>query len=190
MIFYVFVVRPTSMSMTSSKSLNLTSAHPADGLRWRLSWPWLLHTIFLRTKWWLCQYICNCHCEDEWAGIAQSVQQLATGWTVRGSNPGVGDIFRTRPDRPWSPPTLLYNGYWVFFQGVKGPGRGVNHPPPHSFEVKERVELYFFSPSGPSWPVNRVGCLLYCGTQFIPPFKDTILGYILTNFIRKMWAER
>ena len=27
------------------------------------------------------------------------------------------------------------------------------HPPPSSAEVKERVELYFYSPSGPSWPV-------------------------------------
>jgi hypothetical protein len=26
--------------------------------------------------------------EISWAGIAQSVQRLATGWTVRGSNPG------------------------------------------------------------------------------------------------------
>jgi hypothetical protein len=25
-----------------------------------------------------------------WTGIAQSVQGLATGWTVRGSNPGGG----------------------------------------------------------------------------------------------------
>jgi hypothetical protein len=25
-----------------------------------------------------------------------------------------GEIFRTRPDRPWGPPTLLYNGYRVF----------------------------------------------------------------------------
>jgi hypothetical protein len=33
-----------------------------------------------------------------WAGIAQSVQRLATGWTVRGSNPGGGEIFRRRPD--------------------------------------------------------------------------------------------
>jgi hypothetical protein len=31
------------------------------------------------------------------AGIAQSVQRLATGWAVRGSNPGAGEIFRTRP---------------------------------------------------------------------------------------------
>jgi hypothetical protein len=38
----------------------------------------------------------------------------ATGWTVRGSNPGRGQIFRTCPDRPWGPLSLLYNGYWVF----------------------------------------------------------------------------
>jgi hypothetical protein len=25
-----------------------------------------------------------------------------------------GEIFRTRPDQPWGPPSLLYNGYWVF----------------------------------------------------------------------------
>ena len=47
-------------------------------------------------------------------GTAQSVQELATGWTVCGSNPGGGRIFRTRPDRPWDPPSLLYNEYQVF----------------------------------------------------------------------------
>jgi len=52
------------------------------------------------------------------AGIAQMVQRLATGWTVRGSNPGGGgEIFRTRPDQPWDPPSLLYNGYRVFTGG-------------------------------------------------------------------------
>jgi hypothetical protein len=25
-----------------------------------------------------------------------------------------GEIFRTSPDRPWGPPSLLYNGYRVF----------------------------------------------------------------------------
>jgi len=39
------------------------------------------------------------------------------------------------------------------FPGVKRSGRGVDHPPPSSAEVKERVELYLYSPSGPSWPV-------------------------------------
>jgi hypothetical protein len=50
----------------------------------------------------------------ERAGIAQSVYRIATGWTVRGSNAGEGEIFRTRPDRPWGPPSLLYNGYRIF----------------------------------------------------------------------------
>jgi len=39
------------------------------------------------------------------------------------------------------------------FLGVKQPERGVGHPLPSSDEVKERVELYIYSPSGPSWPV-------------------------------------
>jgi hypothetical protein len=39
------------------------------------------------------------------------------------------------------------------FPGVKRPGRGVDHPPPSRAEVKERVELYLYSPCRPSWPV-------------------------------------
>jgi hypothetical protein len=39
------------------------------------------------------------------------------------------------------------------FPGVKRPDRGVDHPPPTSAEVKERVKLYLYSTSGPSWPV-------------------------------------
>jgi hypothetical protein len=73
--------------------------------------------------------------------------------TVRGSNLGGGEIFRTRPDRHWGPPSLLYNGYWVSFPGVKRPGCGVDHLPPASAEVKDRVELYLYALSGPLWPV-------------------------------------
>jgi hypothetical protein len=73
-----------------------------------------------------------------------------TGWTVRGSTDGGSEIFRTRSDRPWSPQNFLYNGYRVSFPEVKRRGRGVDHPPPSSVEVKERVELYLYSPSGPS----------------------------------------
>jgi hypothetical protein len=39
------------------------------------------------------------------------------------------------------------------FSGVKRPGRGLDHSPTSSAEVKERVELYLYSSSGPSWPV-------------------------------------
>jgi hypothetical protein len=42
------------------------------------------------------------------------------------------------------------------FPGVKLPGRGVDHPPTSGVEVKERLELYLYSPSGPSWHVVGV----------------------------------
>jgi len=42
----------------------------------------------------------------------------------------------------------------VPFLGVKQQGHGVDRPPPYSAEVKERVELYLYSPSGPWWPVT------------------------------------
>ena len=39
------------------------------------------------------------------------------------------------------------------FPGVKGPGRGADHPPLSKCRSHERVELYLYSPSGPQWPV-------------------------------------
>jgi len=39
------------------------------------------------------------------------------------------------------------------FPGVKQPGRGVDHSTQYSVEIKEKVELYLYSPSGPSCPV-------------------------------------
>jgi hypothetical protein len=58
--------------------------------------------------------------------LHSSTYMIPTGWTVRGSNPGGGEIFRTRPDRPCGPSSLLYNGS---FPGVKRSGRGAGHPP-------------------------------------------------------------
>ena len=51
----------------------------------------------------------------------------------------------------------VYRLQWVpgLFPGVKWPKRGVDHPPTYSAEVKERAELYLYSPSGSSWPVLR-----------------------------------
>jgi hypothetical protein len=37
------------------------------------------------------------------------------------------------------------------FLGLKRAVRGVDDPPTSIPEVKERVELYLYSPSGPSW---------------------------------------
>ena len=45
-----------------------------------------------------------------------------------------GEIFR-RPDRPWGPPSLLYNGYRFFPAGKMRPERDVDPSPPSSAEV-------------------------------------------------------
>jgi hypothetical protein len=47
--------------------------------------------------------------------------------------------------------SLLYSGSWVSFSGVNRSGIGVDHAPPSSAEVKERVVLYLYYPSRPSW---------------------------------------
>jgi hypothetical protein len=71
------------------------------------------------------------------------------GWMVRGLNPGGGEIFRTCPDRPWSPPSLLYNGYWVYPEGQEWSRHDADPSPPSSAAGHERVELYLYSPYGP-----------------------------------------
>jgi hypothetical protein len=67
---------------------------------------------------------------------------------------GPGIEFRWGRDFPHPSRPALYNGFRVCFLGVKLPGRGVDHPPPSSAEVKKkRIKLYLYSPSVPSWPV-------------------------------------
>jgi len=59
---------------------------------------------------------------------------------------------RTRPTLgPTLPPVKWVPGY---IMQVKRPDCGFNHPTPTSADVKERVELYLYSPSGPSWTVD------------------------------------
>ena len=56
---------------------------------------------------------------------------------VLGSNPGKYEIFPTRPDRPWGPPSLLYNWYLVFHGGKERPRRAADLSPPSSVPVME-----------------------------------------------------
>jgi hypothetical protein len=47
--------------------------------------------------------------------------------------------------------------WWLpSFPGVQRLGRGVDHPPPSSAEVRERVELYLYSPSRAFVACSRV----------------------------------
>jgi hypothetical protein len=72
--------------------------------------------------------------QDGVVGIATS----STGWTDRGSNPGRGETFRIRED-------------WLWVPGLFPRGKAtVAWPWPSTqsiVEVKEKVELYFYSPS-------------------------------------------
>jgi hypothetical protein len=75
-----------------------------------------------------------------------------------------GRIIPTCPDRPWSPPSLLYNGYRVF-RGVKS-GRGVTLTP-HPLLVSWS---YTSTP-----PVGRRACTkpqcLYKGALCLPSWR-------------------
>jgi hypothetical protein len=53
---------------------------------------------------------------------------------------------------PEAHPVCYTNGT-ASFTGVKWPESGVGHPPPSSTKVKEREELYPYSPFGPPWLV-------------------------------------
>jgi hypothetical protein len=101
---------------------------------------WLQLTCF-----WLC---IGCGKAEEnnfqafkWKGTrkAQRVQKLATGWAFRGSKCRWGtkfSIIRSRPNRTWRPPSLLYNRFRCSSQKVKWLGSGVDYPPPPTAEVK------------------------------------------------------
>jgi hypothetical protein len=61
---------------------------------------------------------------------------------------GLGFPHSSRP--PLGTPNLSQKGYRFCFPEVKRPGRGGDHPLPPSGEVKERVQLGNYSPSGSS----------------------------------------
>ena len=75
---------------------------------------------------------------------------IATDYGLDG--PGIesrwGEIFRTRPDRPWGPLSLLYNGYRVFPEGKVRPGRAADHSPPSSVAVMEEQSYTSNHPLG------------------------------------------
>jgi hypothetical protein len=75
---------------------------------------------------------------------------LTTGYGLEG--PAIesrrGEIFRTCPDRPCSPPSLLYNGYRVFPGGRMRPGRDADPSPLLMPRSKNRVDYTPTLPKG------------------------------------------
>jgi hypothetical protein len=81
-----------------------------------------------------------------------SVVGMATGYGLNG--PGIDFRLGARfsapvQDRPWGPPSLLYNWYRVFPRGKERPGRDADPSPSSSAVGRERVEVYIYSPYGP-----------------------------------------
>ena len=77
---------------------------------------------------------------------------IATGYGLDGlriESRWGGEVFRNCPDRPWGPPSLLYNGYRVFPEGEERPRRDADPTPPSNAVGHKRVELYLYSPYGP-----------------------------------------
>ena len=73
-----------------------------------------------------------------------SVVGIATGYGLDG--PGIESQWVARFSAPVQTGSEAHPASYKMgaasFPGVKRPGRGVDHPPPSSAEVKERVELY------------------------------------------------
>jgi hypothetical protein len=99
---------------------------------------------------------------------------------------------------PWLQKILKAGGSWTKTRVCSAPvqtglgahptlntldiGRGVDHPHPSSVEVKEMVQLYLYSPSGPSWPV--LGWTLLLPISNIPHgviFQITVIVIRTTN---------
>ena len=116
-----------------------------------------------------------------------SLLSIVTGYYLDG--PGIlsqlGRDFPhiSRPARPWSPPSLLYNGYRVFLSWKVRPGRAADHSPPSSTAVKKEYSYTSTPPMGrtactepqclysraipllPLWTVRRVQNLSACTVQ-------------------------
>jgi hypothetical protein len=94
--------------------------------------------------------------------VVQSVQRLATGWKVRGSNPGGDEIFRTCPYRPWGPASLLYNEYRAFPGGKERPERDAD-PSPLLVPWSRKGRAIPLLPLWAIWPVQSLSaCTRVC----------------------------
>ena len=77
---------------------------------------------------------------------------------------------------------VLYTMGTGSFPGVKRLGCGIDHPPPYSAEVKERVELYLLPPSEPLWPV--IGWTLLLLYLYRTPWRWPFEGWNMSEWPR------
>ena len=85
-------------------------------------------------------------------GVRDGVEIMATRYGLDGprSNPGVNEIFRTRPYRPWGPFSFHYNGCRVF------PGANCWPSTPFNCWVANGLVIYLIFPSVPAKASLRI----------------------------------
>ena len=103
---------------------------------------------------------------------------IATGYGL--DDPGIesrwgGEIFSTCPDRPWGPPSLLYDGYWVFPGGIERPGRDADTSPPLVPWSRKSKAIPLLS----LWTVWPIQSLSACTRMH---FTFTFYVYLSSNF--------
>ena len=140
--------------------------------------------FFLHSDNELNSYLTHISCTQQaWVAIAQSVWRLATGWTVRGSNPGGGRDFPhlSRPTLGSTQPPVQW--VRVFPGGKERPGRDAD-PSASSSAVVKKEQSYTSTP-----PMGRTACTepqgLYEGA--ICPFYH-IVGGIFFCGATKPWC--
>ena len=121
-----------------------------------------------------------------WFSVSRYSDSLGGGRTGDRIPAGVR-FFHTCPDRPWGPPSPLYDGYHVSFPDVKRLVRGFEYPSPSRVNVKERVQLYLYSIYGASlpvlWWILPSTFYLYFESPTIRPFEQcpTHMIYCITE---------
>jgi len=89
------------------------------------------------------------HYESMWTATAQLVERWAVAGRSEDRIPALARFSALAQTSPGVHPASYTMGTGSF-PGVKQPGHGVDHPPPSSAKVTERVEPYLYSTSGPS----------------------------------------
>ena len=96
-----------------------------------------------------------------------------------------------RPDWLWGPPSLLFNRYGGYFPGIKRPEHELDNPPPYSNEVKERLQLNFYTPPPRHafMACYRVACTitLTClvSTEYLMKMAMNVTGDHTPNMMRR-----